>query len=641
MADQTTERAPVQTRTLTFDVDIGARAADDGGIPVVVSSDAVVQASDGPEVLVHTADAIDLSRAPLPIIATHRSNQINVGVIEDLQISGGRLRGVARFGSRPEAAGYREDVVRRIIRSISAGYSRVKGYVRNDGVLITTRWMPTHAAMVAEPADVNAGFYRAAGFDLTHEDDSPAHAGEGAAAPTAATARAATQTGEIRMSAQETGAATATAENAAVQQDAARLSAREAEVNRISAVRNLCRANRIDARTEQRWITDGTPLETVATEMLDVMEERGRQNPAVEAEIGLSRNDTARYSVFRAIRALAWGAQHPQYIAEAAFERECSAAVAKKIGRESRGILIPSEILMRPVGRSAAEHAQQRAMAVVPGSKGGFMVNTENLGFIDILRNRQVTRAMGARVLSGLQGNITIPRQTGKATVTWQAGEHVSVTASDQALGQLSATPKTCIAITDVSEQLLRQATPSAEGFIMADLAADVAIDGIDAAAINGTGGAQPLGIKNTTGITSGQDASTATYAKILAFPGAAAAVNAIRGNPGFVTNVAGAIVLMQKQRFSSTDTPVWEGNMMDGTLVGFRAMSSEQIASGNLVFGSWDELVICEWGVLELATDMGGTRFNTATVGIRAMWMVDVILRYPQAFVVSTNLSA
>jgi hypothetical protein len=68
--------------------------------------------------------------------------------------------------------------------------------------------------------------------------------------------------------------------------------------------------------------------------------------------------------------------------------------------------------------------------------------------------------------------------------------------------------------------------------------------------------------------------------------------------------------------------------------------MSSEQLASGNLIFGSWDELVIGEWGVLELATDTGGTRFNQAQVGIRAMWMVDVMLRYPQAFVVSTNLS-
>jgi hypothetical protein len=93
-------------------------------------------------------------------------------------------------------------------------------------------------------------------------------------------------------------------------------------------------------------------------------------------------------------------------------------------------------------------------------------------------------------------------------------------------------------------------------------------------------------------------------------------------------------------QRFTSTDTPLWTGNMLNGSCVGFNAMSSEQLASGNLIFGSWDELVIGEWGVLELSTDNSGTRFNQAQVGIRAMWMVDILLRYPQAFVVSTNLS-
>jgi len=411
----------------------------------------------------------------------------------------------------------------------------------------------------------------------------------------------------------------------------------EAEKERREAIINLCKSNRIDNRVQGRWIEQGTPLTAVAKEILDVMEERGKLAPVAASEVGLSRKDTQQYSLFRAIRALRFGSSDPKYMDAAKFEIECSRQVAKQIGREgSTGILVPGEVLVRSLGDAAT-----RAMAVSPGAKGGYMVSVENAGFIDILRNRSVAMRMGARQLSGLTGNVMFPRQTGKPTVTWQAGEGVSVTAADQTLGQLSMTPKTCIAITDVSEQLLRQSSPSAEAFVMADLAADVAIDGVDAAVINGTGGAQPLGIKNTTGITSGQDSATCTYAKLLAFPVAAGGANAIRGNPGWVTNIAGAAVLMQKQRFTSTDTPVWVGNLLDGSLVGFNAMSSEQLASGNLIFGSWDELVIGDWGVLELSTDNGGTRFNQAQVGIRAMWMVDVMLRYPQAFVVSTNLSA
>jgi hypothetical protein len=114
-----TQRTNTQLRHFEFEVTEG-RAAEDG-IPVVISSDAVVEVSDGPEVLIHTRDAIDLQRAPLPIIATHRSGQVNVGVVDGLSVEGGRLRGTARFGSRPEAAGYREDVMNKIIRSVSVG----------------------------------------------------------------------------------------------------------------------------------------------------------------------------------------------------------------------------------------------------------------------------------------------------------------------------------------------------------------------------------------------------------------------------------------------------------------------------------------------------------------------------------------
>lgn len=488
-------------------------------------------------------------------------------------------------------------------------------------------WEPFETSLTPVPADASVGIGRS-----QYGDDSAATAVRDAGSTTTA-APAATPKG-LAMSDVNTAAAGAPTAEPKPQD----VTALQVEKERREAITNLCKANKItDSRVQERWIQGGLSWTQITAELYDALEERGKADPVAASTLGLSNKETQRYSLFRAIRAQIYGAQQPDFVREAAFEIECTKQVAKKIGREAqRNILIPGEILQRAVGPEAAT----RAMATQPGSKGGFMVAVENMGFIDILRNRSVAMRMGARVLSGLQGNVMFPRQTGKVTVTWQAGEGVSTAAADQALGQLSMTPKTAIAITDVSEQLLRQATPSAEAFVMADLAADVAIDGVDATVINGTGGSQPLGIKNTTGVTTGQDSAAATYAKVLAFVSTAGTANAIRGNPGWVTNTAGAAVLMQRQRFTSTDTPLWTGNMLDGQCVGFNAMSSEQLASGNLIFGSWDEVVIGEWGVLELSTDNGGTRFNTAQVGIRAMWMVDVLVRYPQAFVVSTNLS-
>lgn len=585
------------------------------------SSEEPVERWWGTEILSHEKGAVRLTRAKggaMPLLFNHDVND-PIGMITDAYLENNRLMVDAQLFATERAAEIKT-MIEGGLRNVSLAYriNVIEEETKTETYTITD-WEPFEVSIVTVPADPTVGIGRGAEMEYEVRMIRTSHQ-----ALTAATMEASMSEGKEK----ETAAV-------AVVDQTVKISAVEAEKERRQAVINLCKANRIDPRVEARWIEEGTPLTTISSELLNVLEERGKQKPVDASALGLSEKEAKHYSLFRAIRAMKF-AGNRKFLDEASFEIECSEAVSKKLGRElTTSILIPGEVLQRPLGDAA-----KRAMATQPGSKGGYLVNVENMGFIDILRNRSVAMSMGARNLSGLVGNVTFARQTGKASVTWQGGDGTSVTASDQALGQLTMTPKTAIAITDVSEQLLRQSTPSAEQFVMADLAADIAIDGVDYVVINGTGGAQPLGIKNTTGITSGQDAASATYAKILAFVSTAGGSNAIRSNPGFVTNTAGAAKLMQVQRFTSTDTPLWVGNMLDGQCIGFNAMSSEQLPSGNLIFGSWGEVIIGDWGVLELAMDNGGTRFNQAQVGIRAMWMVDVLVRYPQAFVVSTNLS-
>jgi HK97 family phage major capsid protein/HK97 family phage prohead protease len=606
------------------------------------SSETPVERWFGIEVLSHEPGAIRMDRlqgGAAPLLFNHDWSD-PVGMVDGASVRDGRLWVDAHLFATQRAAEV-ATMVEGGLRNVSIGYELHE--VEEDkkrGVFVARDWSVLEVSIVTVPADASVGVGRAVNESeakavrVVRNREVPQPAATPAAQPERQT-----------MTVETNAAAGANADTRAAQprvevieDHGNRMTAAEAERQRVRTLRHLGEMCKLDERAVIGWIQDGVSSDKAAEEALKIVQERGEANRVYASSVGLSSRETQRYSLFRAIRAMARGHLEPKFIADAAFELECTRELQKKLGRYGESsILVPGEVLQRPVGVEAAV----RTMTTTPGSKGGYLVNVENMGFIDILRNRSVAMAMGARVMSGLVGNVTIPRQTGKPSVTWQAGEAVNVTAADQTLGQLSMTPRTAICITDVSEQLLRQSSPSAESFVMADLAANIAIDGVDNAVINGTGGAQPLGIKNTTGVTTGQDASAATYGKVLAFVSTAAASNAIRGNPGWVTNAAGAAVLMQKQRFSSTDTPLWDGNIMDGSLVGFRAMSSEQLPSGNLIFGSWDEVVIGEWGVLELAMDSGGTRFNNATVGIRAMWMVDVLLRYPQAFVVSTNLSA
>lgn len=580
----------------------------------------------GTEVLSHDKSAIRMDRlksGAAPLLFNHDWSD-PIGMIDGARIEGGRLWVDAHLFATARAAEVAA-MVEGGLHNVSCGYEIYELTEDTKGREYTvTDWEPFEGSICTVPADPSVGIGRSA--------DDGARPVRVVRSATTNTTHAVPATPKEKATMAEAQAAAGAAET-----HITRLAPAEVEKERRQAIQNLCRAARVDPRTEERWIYDGTSLADVSTGILEIQEERAKAKPLDAGKIGLSRNDTQRYSIFRAIKAIHYGAKNPEYMREAAFEIECSNHVAKRLNRNTSGVYIPADILTRAMDH---EH-MQRAMATTPGSKGGFLVQTDNMGFIDILRNRSVAMNMGARVISGLEGNVSFARQTGKASVTWQGGEGVSVAAGDQALGQLSMTPKTAVAITDVSEQLLKQAnSPSAEAFVMGDLAADIAIDGVDAAVINGTGGSQPLGIKNTTGITSGQDAATVTYAKALAFVSTAAGANAIRANPGWVTNAAGAAVLMQRSRFANTDTPLWEGNILDGICVGFRGMSSEQLAANNLIFGSWGEVIIGEWGVLELATDNGGTRFNQMQVGIRASWMVDVLVRYPQAFVVSVNLS-
>jgi len=100
----------------------------------------------------------------------------------------------------------------------------------------------------------------------------------------------------------------------------------------------------------------------------------------------------------------------------------------------------------------------------------------------------------------------------------------------------------------------------------------------------------------------------------------------------GYVTTPAVAALAMARARFSSTDTPLWVGNIWDGTMAGFRAMASNQMSSGTMLFGDWSEVILAEWGVLEVEANPFAN-FQAGITGIRAFYTVDVGVRHGAAF--------
>jgi len=368
-------------------------------------------------------------------------------------------------------------------------------------------------------------------------------------------------------------------------------------------------------------IQAGHTLEQFQTEVLRGMEKKPVATPA----IGLSHTEQKRYSVLRAIRALVdkdWTG--------AGFERECHQSILKRNGMgeaPNAGFFVPYEV-------------QTRDLSAGTPSAGGYMVATENLGgsFIEMLRNRAVVAKAGATFLTGLQGNVTIPKQTAANTAYWLSTEATQITEGNLTLGQLSLTPKNVGAYQEVSRQLLLQNSPSADSLVMNDLARVLAI-AIDLAAFEGSGSAgQPLGITGAAGLGSVSGTSMA-WAQLVEFQTDVAASNALADKFAYVTTPAVAGLLMARSRFTNTDTPVWEGALLDGKVGGFPAYATMQLTAASMIAGDFSNVVIGEWGQLEIAMNPYAN-FQAAITGIRAIQTVDVGVRWGAAFSRATSIT-
>jgi HK97 family phage major capsid protein len=203
----------------------------------------------------------------------------------------------------------------------------------------------------------------------------------------------------------------------------------------------------------------------------------------------------------------------------------------------------------------------------------------------------------------------------------------------------MSLSPKTVGGYTEISRQLLLQSSPDAEGIVKTDLATICAL-AIDVGALRGSGASgEPQGIVGTSGVGSVTGTSLAA-AGILEFQSDVSAGNLLSGSCGYVTTPAVAALLMARPELPSTGTTrLWQGNMLEGTLFNMRAMTSNQMSSATMLFGDFSQVVIGEWGVLEIEVNPYAN-FQAGIVGVRALVSIDVGVRYGGAFSYASSIT-
>ena len=583
------------------------------------SSEYPVKRYFGDEVLSHEAGAPDFMRLNdgAPFLFNHDPNKV-LGVVERAYLDEDEKRAYAkiRFSRSDFAKQYLDDVKDGILRGISFGYQIDDAEEKEDGVL-ATRWSVHELSLVSIPADPTIGI----GRSLLSPDP---------AMPESSQPEATTITNEAPVEEQETRSAVTTAstptpvmEDQAPNLEVIRSEAKKAEKDRVAAINALGAQHRM-ADLAQELIDGDNSIDEARAAFLDKIgtsqvEQPIRSTDVTSNDLGLSKKETKRFSFLRALNYLASPGDATAR-REAEFEIEVGAEAAKKYDRSSNGIVVPNEVLRRDLNVGTA-------------TAGGNLVDDVLLtsSFIELLRNRLALASAGMTTLSGINGNISIPKQGSASTAYW-VGEGASPTESQQTIEQVNLSPKTCGAFVDYSRKLLLQSDISVEQMVRDDLAQVLAIE-IDRVGLNGSGSSnQPLGIINTTGIGSQSLTSFGTFEEYIGMETDVATANADAGALRYIINAAARGALKSTKKDAGSGEFVFADNEING----YPVTVSNQLANNDAIFGDFSQLIMAMWSGLDLTVDpfAGAT---SGTVRIIAMQDVDFAIKQPGSFCYAT----
>jgi HK97 family phage major capsid protein len=563
-------------------------------------------------ILEHSEGAVimDRIRSAAPLLFNHNRDQ-HLGKIVNAELSEGKLLVTARFGNSELAREKFQDVQDGILSevSVSARMLEVKlDQSASDGgdTYRATKWEPLEASLVTVPADITVGIGRA---ENEKADDNLIIKKE--------TKMSDTENKEVAREVAEKPREVITFKTDPKEIERAA----KAEQERVSSIHELAGKYAVEKSVVREYVEGQKPLQDfqhfILTERMGAKPVPANQS----TEIGMSEKEKNQYSLVRALRLQA------NHMPLDGLEKEASEAMAKKLKREAQGFFIPTDMT-----------THDRTLTANVASAGGYTVATDVLGssLIELLRNKTMVAQLGARSLSGLQGNVAIPKVSGGATAYW-LGETEAVTASDQTFEQVALTPKRLAGLTKYSKQLLAQSSISVESFVREDLMRVLAI-AKDLAAINGSGVAgEPLGILNTTGIGTVTFGATATRAKAIEFQTDVAGSNAYQGSLAYLTNSTVAGAWMGIDESTSTAQWLWKGNINDGLVVGQRAVSSNQVPDNKVIFGNWADALMADWDGMDVVVDPYTSK-GSGLIEISIQLMTDFAVRHPESFSASTD---
>jgi HK97 family phage major capsid protein len=651
---------PRFSRTAT--VERAEQPADDE-IRLAISSETPYERWWGVEILGHKDGEVDLARLAdgrHPLLLNHDLRQ-QIGVISAVEVGKDKvLRGTARFSKNAGPQEVLQDVRDGIRTLVSVGYmieevvelgqnekgeeveqrrlswdqfkaeiraacpdvgiadddffraQAPEGFVRKKGeeppVYRVTRWQPFEASLVAVPADVSVGVGRSA------EGSAPA--------------------GQVQQQAQATPAtpvfiqSVPRKEKSMEQKDPAQI-----ERERTAAILDAAakHAKYVSQKDADNAIRNGHSVEQFKDLVWSKIETK--HTDTSEAQLGMSRKEAQRYSFGNLIRGLTIGSTK-----EIGLELEMSAAMAKMLGKDPEGVYVPYDIFRRDFNVGTAAEA-------------GNLVATDLRTdlYVDALRAAMVMPNLGVRILTGLTGNIDIPR---KVTPGALAGvtEIGSASETQPATGKLTLSPKRVSAYVEPSKQAIIQSAIPLEAMLRDDLVMGAAVQ-IENYAIQGSSAANGTGLIYRTGLGTVSEAANGTallWDHLVDMETAAADANAEPDRlSGYLINTA--LRGKAKKTLKGTNLGfIWENGATP--LNGYRTAitnnvprnltkgTATTVASAALFGSDWSTVVLGFFGGVDVVVDPY-TLAATGQVRITLNQYWDYTARQPAAIVRRNDL--
>lgn len=437
-------------------------------------------------------------------------------------------------------------------------------------------------------------------------------------------------------------------------------------------LRELASAAHVSGEEVADILTSERSFEEIREELLNRREKylaelaKKPAKPAEESRAVIDEGDKAKirqkYDFAKVLRYYAEVAESKYSSIDIGFEREISDELAKQTGRAVQGILLPDF-----VGNRAAANVNDGGLTLgtpaydtdtaaggIPGigGTGKNLIATMLLSgqFIDALVATLVLREqLGAEVLTGLVGNISIPKG-GSISGGW-VSEGSNVAKKNPTFGQITATPHTYGAYVDITRKLLLQSSVNVQVKVLEWLMYACAA-GIETAAFQGAGtSGAPKGL--CTALTGTAWSNAPTFDKIVDLIAAAKTANSYKPSMKFVGN-SGVWAKLAKTRdyevlTDGASTPKNVGaiggsvRLLDtatNKVIGRDFVEANLMPDAKLLFGDFTQLAVCLWSGTDIIVDPYA---NDTNGGLRlvALQDSDILIKRPESFGLATGVDA